>query len=120
MLIGFHFSNEICQMSTILQLKDIPWGKEKILEIVYNSQGKFQVPDFWELFWIPARLKNAKYHVFPLELSFQKMYSCQVIRKLLDYGPLWMSEEVNVLKGGGGERGGIEDGCELLSWKTVL
>ena len=31
-----------------------------------------------------------------------------------------MSEEVNVLKGGGGERGGIEDGCELLSWKTVL
>lgn len=86
MLIGFHFSNEIYQMSTILQLKDIPWGKE-ILEIVYNSQGKFQVPDFWELFWIPARLKNAKYHVFPLELSFQKMYSCQVIRMLLDYGP---------------------------------
>lgn len=86
MLIGFHFSNEICQMSTILQLKDIPWGKE-IFEIVYNSQGKFQVPDFWELLYYTSTTKNAKYHVFPLELSFQKMYSCQVIRMLLDYGP---------------------------------
>ena len=44
------------------------------------------------------RLKNyTKYHVFPLELSFQKICSCQVIRKLLNYGPLM---------GGGGGRGG--------------
>lgn len=62
------------------------------------------------------RLKNyTKYHVFPLELSFQKICSCQVIRKLLNYGPLM---------GGGGGRGGgvqgIEDGCEQVSWKTVL
>lgn len=29
-----------------------------------------------------------------------------------------MSEEVKELVGGGG--GGIEDGCEQVSWKTVL
>ena len=111
MSIGFHFSNEICQMSMILQLKNIPWGRE-ILKLFTTLKVNFKFLTSRNYFGYQR--ENAKYHVFPLELSFQKMYSCQVIRKLLDYGPWWMSEEVKVLMGGGGGgggRGGIEDGC---------
>ena len=103
MSIGFHFSNEICQMSMILQLKNIPWGRE-ILKLFTTLKVNFKFLTSRNYFGYQR--ENAKYHVFPLELSFQKMYSCQVIRRLLDYGPWWMSEEVKVLMGGGGGGGG--------------
>ena len=108
MLIGFHFSNEICQMSTILQLKDIPWGKE-ILEIVYNSQGKFQVPDFWELFWIPQRLKMPSTMYFLWNCLFKKCILARLLECcwIMDLN-WWMSEEMKELVGGwGGDRGWV-------------